>query len=116
VQIIFDIANLITRQESHDIDCMLGVLHTKLQADTQLSNAVQYDVKLKRSQSDDVIEKIKLYQGPDQESQEVLEANSARWSMQPGSFWTTSREDMYLNLDPQAQIVHSYVRARGGDA
>jgi hypothetical protein len=23
---------------------------------------------------------------------------------------------MYLNLDPQAQIVHSYVRARGGDA
>jgi hypothetical protein len=82
--IIFDIADLITRQESHDIDCMLGVLHTKLQADAQLSNAVQYDVKPKRSQCDDVIEKIKLYQGPDQKSQEVLEANSARWASNLG--------------------------------
>lgn len=116
MQIIFDIADLTIRQEPQDINRMLGVLHTKLQTDAQFSNAVQYDVKPKRSQCADVAEKIKLYQGPDQKSQEVLEANFARWSLQPGSFWTTSGGDMYPDLDPQAQIVHCYVRARGGDA
>ncbi|KAM0724103.1 hypothetical protein Q7P37_000283 [Cladosporium fusiforme] len=113
---ISDFLSIIQHSEPQDINRMLGVLHTKLQTDVQLSSAVQYDVKPKRSQCADVAEKIRLYQGPDQESQEVLEANFARWSLQPGSFWKTSGGDRYLDLDPQAQIVHCYVRARGGDA
>lgn len=95
---------------------MLGVLYTKLQDDVRLSNTVQFDVKPKRIQNDDLVARIKLYQGPDKESQDVLEANFATWFLQPELFWKTSGEDMYLNLDAQAQIVRSYVRAQGGDA
>jgi hypothetical protein len=109
-------ANLIIRQESHDIDRMLAVLHTRLQNDVQLSNTIQFNVKRKRLQNDDLVARIELYQGPDKESQDVLEANCARWLLQPWSFWTTSGEDRYPNLDAQAQIVRSYVRAQGGDA
>jgi hypothetical protein len=109
-------ADLIIRQESHDINRMLAVLHTRLQNDVQLSNTIQFNVKPKRLQNDDLVARIELYQGPDKESQDVLEANFARWLLQPWWFWTTSGEDMYPNLDAQAQIVRSYVRAQGGDA
>lgn len=109
-------ADLIIRQESHDIDRILAVLHTRLQNDVQLSNTIQFNVKPKRLQNDDLVARIELYQGPDKESQDVLEANCARWLLQPWSFWTTSGEDRHLNLDAQAQIVRSYVRAQGGDA
>ena len=95
---------------------MLEVLYTKLKDDVRLSNTIQFDVKPKRIQGDDLVAKIKLYQGPDKESQDVLEANFARWSLQPDLFWKTSGEVNYLELDAQAQIVRSYVRAQVGDA
>ena len=95
---------------------MLEALYTKLKDDARLSNTVQFDVKPKRMQGEDLVARIKLYQGPDKESQDVLEANFARWSLQPDLFWKTSGEDIYFELDAQAQIVRSYVRAQGGDA
>jgi hypothetical protein len=95
---------------------MLEVVYTKLKDDVRLSSTIQFDVKPKRIQGDDLVAKIKLYQGPDKESQDVPEANFARWSLQPDLFWKTSGEDIYLELDAQAQIVRSYVRAQGGDA
>jgi hypothetical protein len=116
VQIVFDVTDLIIRQDSHDIDRMLGLLYTRLQGDVGLCNMVRFDVKPKRLQNDDLVTRINLYQGPDRETQDLLEANFARWSLQPESFWKSSGDDMYLNLDAQAQIVRSYVRAQGGDA
>ena len=47
---------------------MLEVLYTKLKDDVYLSNTIQFDVKPKRIQVDDLVAKIKLYQGPDKES------------------------------------------------
>lgn len=116
MQLVYDFADLIVRQESHDIDRMLGVLYTRLQGDVHLSNTVRFDVRPKRPQNDDLVARIKAYQGPDKESQDVLEANHGRWSLRPESFWKTSGEDTYFDLDAQAQIVRSYVRAQGGDA
>ena len=108
--------DLIIRQDSHDIDRMLGMLYTRLQGDVRLGSMVRFDVRPKRPQNDDLVTRINLYQGPDRETQDVLEANLARWLLQPGSFWKSSGDDTYLNIDAQAQIVRSYVRAQGGDA
>ncbi|KAM0711466.1 hypothetical protein Q7P35_000832 [Cladosporium inversicolor] len=101
---ISDIISVIQHLESQDIDSMLKALYTKLKEDVRLSNTVQFDVKPKRMQGEDLVAKIKLYQGPDKESQDVLEANFARWSLQPDLFWKTSGEDIYFELDAQAQI------------
>lgn len=95
---------------------MLEALHAKLLTDNHLSNYVNFEVKRKRQPNEQLAEKIRSYEGPDRDTKIVLQGNFSTWLAQPWLFWTTSKEEMCSDLDAQAQIVRSYVRARGDDA
>lgn len=56
------------------------------------------------------------HQGPDKDTRNVLAGNYSIWLLETWSLRATSKEEMHLDLDAQAQIVQFYVRARGDDA
>lgn len=89
-----------------------------ISADIDISSTIHFDLKPKTQQREQILAKIRALQGPDTETQEVLRLNMANWSSRPRTFWTSSEDhlDVSLNADAQAQLVRSFVCAKGGDA
>jgi len=74
-------------------------------------------VKRKTQQKKQILYRIQAFQGTDVESKDLLRRNEYNWSLKPESFWTSSEDGIVhtLDADVQAQIVRSYVCAKGGD-
>jgi hypothetical protein len=70
-----------------------------------------------RGQNDKArLEKLFQFQGPDSATIKVLDRHNEEWLTNPACFWTLP-SPLNLNLlDPQAQIVGCYLRAKDEDA
>lgn len=116
VRAIIDDTSLIFSQEPEEIAYVLEVVHGKLLTDARLSNAIKFEIKPKRQQTYQLLDRIGSYQGPDKETLAVLDNNSPSWILQPWLFWASSTDDVVSDLDAQVQVVRAYVRAKGDDA
>jgi hypothetical protein len=89
-----------------------------ISANIDISNTIHFDLKPKTQQREQILAKIRALRGADTETEEVLRRNMANWLSTPRMFWTSSENhlDLSLNADAQAQLVRSFVCAKGGDA
>lgn len=89
-----------------------------ISANIDVSNTIHFDLKPKTTQKEHILAKIRMLRGTDSETEEVLRRNMTMWSSTPRTFWTSSENhlDLSLNTDVQAQLVRSFVCAKGGDA
>jgi hypothetical protein len=112
------VTKLTVCQNPSDIDRILEGLHTRISTDVDVLNTVHFDLKRKTQQKEQTLSRVQAFQGPDSETEEVLRRNLHNWSSKPWMFWTSSEDglDLGLDTDAQAQVVRSYVRAKGGDA
>lgn len=74
-------------------------------------------MKRKTQQKKQILSRIQAFQGTDVETKDLLRWNEYNWSSKPELFWTSSEDSLGLKLDAdaQAQVVRSYVCAKGGD-
>lgn len=114
----FGVAKLTLWQDPSDINCILEGLHMRISTDVDVLNIVHFDLKRKIKQKEQTLSRIRAFQGPDIQTEELLRRNFHNWLSKPWIFWTSSEDDLDLALDTdaQAQVVRSYVRAKGGDA
>ena len=105
-------------QDPTEIDHILEGLHAMISANVDVSNNIHFDLKPKTTQREHILAKIRVLRGTDIETVEVLRRNMTIWSLMPRTFWTSSENhlDLSLNTDAQAQLVRSFVCAKGGDA
>ena len=95
---------------------VLQDIQSILNSDVALSGRVRFQVKEKGLNERRRYEKLLEYQGPDEETVNLLERNHERWLADPAQFWRRPAAPDLSTMDPRAQIIGCFLHTRSDDA
>jgi len=80
-----------------------------------LFQEIVHSVSLRGAQTAARHRKLMRFDGPDQDTLEMLTANAARWYRDPESFWYSDSFPSRLYADPGARVVGLFLDVGGLD-
>ena len=83
--------------------------------DNGLSKRVSFNIKEKGGNEKARLANIREYQGPDEETVDILRRNHYWWLQNPSTFWLRPEPESVASMHPQAQIVGFFLQAKRDD-
>ncbi|KAK4551646.1 hypothetical protein LTR86_011020 [Recurvomyces mirabilis] len=99
-----------------ELNIVLQALHQRLSSGLQQSSSIDFKLQRKVNHADGLVERLQSFTGPDKETRSILATNFDRWTHNTQGFWNTLDEHTNIGLSAEAQVVQTYIRARGDDA